>query len=315
MEYASINISRTTETLPPFRISCDCLRHKGGTHFHDFTQICHMLSGTLKHTIQKKEYPQTHGTAAIVFPFTRHITDSLSSEDTPIAAFISFSNNFLIEHGYRYFSNNSDYAYFEGKKLPVFRNFSDEESVAADKIVRDLLDEFSLKRAMSFRRMAEGIASYLKICATEPIKETDLIADSERINAIFAATDYIGKHFFEKISINKLCSVAAMSRSSFTYTFKLVTGMTVAQFINSVRIHEARRLIAFSNKSFVDIASAVGFYDGAHLTNAFTDHYGVSPTQFREKSQKDAKLLELHFSYYRRINRMKGEEHTQTKSR
>lgn len=284
----------------PVTVSTDCLRHKNELHFHNYTQICHVLSGTLKHTIGDSTYLQTPGSSVIILPYTQHQIDTTESDDTPVATFVCFSDTFLTDRGYRFFSYSNEHARFEERSIPYFSKLNGENKEAANNLVREMSSEFSREKNMSFDRIAELLASYLRILCIDTVADNDIVLIKERADAITASINYIAKHYSEKITIEDLCSVAAMSRCLYTKNFKMITGMTVAQFLLSARLRRAGTLLTFTDKPLNEIAIEVGLYDKSRLSHAFTDYFGISPSQFRTQMRLDETMMEADVSFRKR---------------
>jgi AraC family transcriptional regulator len=62
--------------------------------------------------------------------------------------------------------------------------------------------------------------------------------------------------------------------------FKATTGLAPHQFVLRLRLQRAQRLLARERRSIADVAVACGFYDQAHLTNAFHKAFGRTPLAF-----------------------------------
>lgn len=62
--------------------------------------------------------------------------------------------------------------------------------------------------------------------------------------------------------------------------------MTVHNFINSIRLDEARHLLEESEMSLAEIATAVGFGTTRTFQRIFKDNYSMSPSQYRDISRK-----------------------------
>ncbi|MBQ9356841.1 MAG: helix-turn-helix transcriptional regulator [Prevotella sp.] len=82
-----------------------------------------------------------------------------------------------------------------------------------------------------------------------------------------------------------------LSPSQFRRRVQAMTGLTPSNFILSVRMDEAKRLLVEGDSqpggpsaryTISEVAYRCGFTDGAHFTHAFKRLYGMSPTQFRE---------------------------------
>ena len=295
------NIGLPTEPVHnlPITVSTDCIRHTGEMHFHDYTQLCHVLSGTQRHIIGDREFFHNPGSSAIIPPYVHHEIDTTKSEDTPVIVWIKLYDSFMIDHGYRFFTASAAHARFEERSIPVFREFNEEEAERANEIIREMRSEFLLHKKMSYSRIAELLAGYLRIYCTDPV-DGDISLAKERTDAITRAIKYISTHLYEKLTIEKLCTIAAMSRRLFTTTFKLITGMTVYEFITSVRMQHAQMLLRFSGKTLEEIAKEIGMYDKSHLSNTFTEYFGVHPSVIRENTRTDTSLLEQHLSIMER---------------
>lgn len=63
--------------------------------------------------------------------------------------------------------------------------------------------------------------------------------------------------------------------------FRAVFGMSVGQFVRSVRFEWARDALRVGSASMAGVAVAAGFSDQAHLSRDFRKRAGVSPRRFR----------------------------------
>lgn len=282
----------------PIRISTEVLRKVGDFHMHSHTQISYVLSGTMKHIVDGKTYIQQPGSCIIVPAYTTHTIDTSASEDTPVVIFISFRDSFLTEFGYRYFSYSNKFARFEEYVLPIYSELTDDKKERADELMRELRREFEKRKNMSFDRIATLLCDFFRLLCIESLKTSDFVLIEERANAITNAVKYIETHYSEKITIDKLCSLAAMSRCIFTKNFKAITGMTVANFILNVRLQHAKTEILFTKKPLNEIAKQVGLYDKARLSHVFFEAYGMTTSEYRAAIRP--LVIEEHNAYLRR---------------
>lgn len=69
--------------------------------------------------------------------------------------------------------------------------------------------------------------------------------------------------------------------SHFRREFKRHTGLAPYQYVRRLRLEKARRLIGSSTESLQVIADRLGFASPYHLSAAFKQHYGQSPSCWR----------------------------------
>lgn len=75
------------------------------------------------------------------------------------------------------------------------------------------------------------------------------------------------------------CSVSYIS-----HLFKRFCGMSVGQYIKSLRLRRARTLLEATNLPISDIAVTVGFCDANWFSTTFSKEYGMSPSAYRKTS-------------------------------
>ena len=96
------------------------------------------------------------------------------------------------------------------------------------------------------------------------------------------AVEYIDSHFVDEISAQKLAELAEMSVPHFNRLFRKVLRLSPMEYVLSLRVQEAQRLLTTTQNSMSDIAAAVGFYDQSHFTKRFKKITGITPLQWRK---------------------------------
>jgi len=100
--------------------------------------------------------------------------------------------------------------------------------------------------------------------------------------AIKAPVDYIRAHYHNQFSIEQLANVAHLSISALERRFKKYLNKTPKQFINEVRLENARRLLIESNMPISQVGDKVGFTDHSYFSKQFRLLFGELPSEFRK---------------------------------
>jgi AraC-like DNA-binding protein len=87
----------------------------------------------------------------------------------------------------------------------------------------------------------------------------------------------------EPHGLDSLAALAGMSRSCFTRQFAASYGCSPMEFVQTVRLRAAARMLLGSELPVKSVAASVGFASRSHFSRAFAAHFGVDPTQFRSK--------------------------------
>lgn len=100
---------------------------------------------------------------------------------------------------------------------------------------------------------------------------------------ILTVCQYIHNHFTEPISLDKMAEMAHMNPASFCRFFKKMTGQTLIEYVNDLKIGKAcNLLISDQNKSIADIAFIAGFNSQTLFNRKFLKKKGMTPGAFRK---------------------------------
>ena len=89
----------------------------------------------------------------------------------------------------------------------------------------------------------------------------------------------IRTRFAEGISVPDLAASAGMSVPSYYAHFKALTGSTPIQYVKSIRLHEARLMLAQKQGPIAAVAAEVGYASPAQFSREFKRHFGRNPTE------------------------------------
>lgn len=93
------------------------------------------------------------------------------------------------------------------------------------------------------------------------------------------ARDFMECHFTQNLSLAEIASHALLSENHLLRCFKQIFGMSPFKYISNLRIREARRQIAETDKPISEIAMAVGYSSLSNFSHYYKLVTGVSPRQ------------------------------------
>ena len=88
------------------------------------------------------------------------------------------------------------------------------------------------------------------------------------------------------ISTKEIAEKAGISIHYLTHLFKKLTGITVTDYKNQLKLSMAKRLLIDTDEKLSDIATACGFCSSSYLSEIFMRYEKLSPSQYREYLQK-----------------------------
>jgi DNA-binding response OmpR family regulator/two-component sensor histidine kinase len=87
----------------------------------------------------------------------------------------------------------------------------------------------------------------------------------------------------EELSVEELSEMIGLSRVHLYRKVKKLTGLSVSEFVRSIKLRLSLDLIKNSGKSISEIAYEVGFSSPSYFTKCFKEQFGISPTEFAKK--------------------------------
>ncbi len=87
------------------------------------------------------------------------------------------------------------------------------------------------------------------------------------------------------LNIDFLASELGMSRTVFFNKLKSLTGYSPVEFVREVRIERAAEYIKNTQLTFSEISYKVGIEDPRYFSRCFKQKFGVTPSEYRQKSE------------------------------
>lgn len=84
-----------------------------------------------------------------------------------------------------------------------------------------------------------------------------------------------------------LAESVGMSRAHLHRKLKELTNLSARDFIRSIRMKQAARLLSENNLTIAEVAYATGFSNASHFSTVFKDYFGQTPTQYVKSSSHD----------------------------
>lgn len=91
---------------------------------------------------------------------------------------------------------------------------------------------------------------------------------------------YIEENFRERISLNELCFLYGTNKTSLCNGFKDTYGSTIINYINRLKIKEAKRLLRDGKYNLTQISSMVGFSSIHYFSRIFKQYENQSPSAY-----------------------------------
>ena len=185
----------------------------------------------------------------------------------------------------------------------VFRKMFPDVNLVEDKIITDEHGIYSSGGAYSSLNLilylVEKYAGRETAVFCSKAFQIDIQRDSQSPFMIFKgqkehedepvkkAQEFIENNFQNKITVDKLASMLALSRRNLERRFKKATANTVVEYIQRVKIEAAKMSFESSRENVNEVMYKVGYSDPKAFRITFRRITGLSPVQYRNKYNRE----------------------------
>jgi AraC-like DNA-binding protein len=114
--------------------------------------------------------------------------------------------------------------------------------------------------------------------------------DARKVTQIRPAINYIDANYDKPIGLADIAKASYMSVSRLAHVFKEQMGITLIDYLTSVRIERAKQLLLATAQNCTEICFQAGFNNQSYFTRTFKRLVGATPRQFRVKNLRREKM-------------------------
>ncbi|MCL6547538.1 MAG: AraC family transcriptional regulator [Alicyclobacillus sp.] len=240
-------------------------------HHHSVYEILYFLDGEGTITLEDQTYDISGGQMVLIVPYSEHSVHARTRMTVLVLVFGDFLAGLA--------SRRELFARALSKsKCHMLDTMSANELRDS---FRKILYEQNRRDSFSDLAMRSHLLHVLLVLARK--WETDRYPDSNahRANVL---RHYIETHYFERISADDLAAMLKVTPRHMNSIFKQQFGLTPMQYLNDVRIRQAKELLAETEKEVVSICFEVGFEALSTFYRAFKNKVGLSPQEYRRQA-------------------------------
>ncbi len=196
---------------------------------------------------------------------------------------------------------------YEGADDPFAKAFNYSGVLLVEELLRTFPDQIVEKICEYFPmdctqlmhlHQNEELDQLLEQLQTEPenarkiaVKIVDLIrnaavASKFQTPPVFRLKELLSKNFRQDISVADMARQLGCSTCYIQHQFKKVTGITIVEYRNGLRLTEAKKMLLHTQKNITEIAGECGFSGPSYFSELFQRAEGMSPTAYRERLTK-----------------------------
>ncbi|WP_219819706.1 AraC family transcriptional regulator [Tetragenococcus halophilus] len=243
-------------------------------HWHNSIEILLCLEGVLEIRLSQSTFHLTEGGVYLIN------SNIIHSTRTPRPGHV-----FVLQVPLEFVQQCTENNY--GKKIYFQDDLSNNNKIQQNLLaVRqlDMRNDLS-SHALVFAKVYE---LFSRLLATEVINGP-IIKEAETVKKLGQLSEintFIKKHYQENLTLEAVATQFNYNASYFSRFYKRFMGISFVEYLNSVRINAAYKLLLETDMRIIDIANASGFGNVKSFYLMFKKQFQLSPQQYRKKQGK-----------------------------
>jgi len=250
-------------------------------HLHDDYEIFYLIEGERIYYINEEEYVVQKNSLVFIDKNIIHKTE-VTDVDEYQRIVINFRDTLL---------SNEDQFFL----LKLFESGPHVISIPLDK--RKIISTLIHKLYQEYIDEKQHSINYIRLLLTQLLIESNRLLQQQQLpeaiesgnnakqDEIARIIKYINTYYYDNISLSLLSQHFHLSEQYISRLFRKVTGGTIINYLNAVRVNEAKRLLLETDMKVIEISKTVGYSNNVHLWRVFKNLTGLSPAEYRENNK------------------------------
>ncbi len=104
-------------------------------------------------------------------------------------------------------------------------------------------------------------------------------------SVVRSCEEWLGEHYRASNAIKKVVEAAGLPERTLKRRFKAATGITLIDYLQNLRVEEAKRLLESGHRPVDEISFEVSYEDASFFRRLFKRRTGLTPSQYRRMFQ------------------------------
>lgn len=235
-------------------------------HLHDAIEIVYLKSGSSVFLYGNEKMSLEAGDIFICFPNQIHGYEN--SKDIQLYLMVLQVQPYL-----------SAYRKLLTEKLPIcpYLKKGQWQSEGLEQLLELALADKNTASEEVMRGYFQAIVG--KLLSWLPLQDAHMVAE----DALRSVLLYISSHYTEPLSRQKIAKAVGYNESYISHMFAESLHTTLPDYIHSLRMADANRLLTQTDLSVSRIALDLGFGSLRNFNRVFLKWHGITPSQYRRK--------------------------------
>lgn len=258
-------------------------RNMMSNHYHDAYEIYYLLEGERDYFIKGRTYHILKGDLILIDVNELHKTMDVSAHERIL---LNFRRDFL-PAAFQNALQNDLFGCFHQDSNLLRLNTSEQDSVR--ELLMKMLAENEAVRSDSMLYLQALLIELLILLNRLMTQKStgDFPFPNPIHQKISEIVEYMTANYQENITLGGVSERFEISKYYLSRMFKEVTGFTLIEYLNGIRIKQAQKMLRTTALNVTTISENIGFDSITHFGRVFKTITGSSPLQYRKALRKD----------------------------
>ena len=258
-------------------------------HHHPELEISCIQQGSGVFTCEGKDYPFRAGDVFLHCGNDAHYFHRIAPEMQLVMLVFQFEQRQIWALGGEWFEPAYLQLFSGGGSIGHYVPREAPEAQAICQLLQESFDDCREQKPayqMLVKAKLLAMLSNLVRFFHEDLPEPPELPSFRHRHQIERSMQFILKHLDSEFSLDDLAREAQMSRSYYSSSFRKLNGVSVWEYITSMRIERAQQMLETSEKSILEISGSCGYNNISNFNRAFRRVTGKTPREYRKDCQQ-----------------------------
>ncbi|MBE6640379.1 MAG: helix-turn-helix domain-containing protein [Ruminococcaceae bacterium] len=257
-------------------------------HYHDYIELLYFVEGEGSVLINDKVLEVRPGSTVIVNAQKAHAT---CLETDAVFYCIKFLPGILYDNEQSLWDFKYVLPFISGEEDNYVLSAEDTRGTAIEPLLAEIMEEWEDESYAYELVIRANILKLISIIFRIWERKGVTVDHHEMPEIIKKAVIYTVENH-STATMQDTAEHCGLSYNYFSHLFHSSVGMSYSEYIITVRVNAAERLLTSGNDSITEIAAETGFSSASHFISCFSKIKGITPAKFRKE-----------------LNRSRGVEH------
>lgn len=243
-------------------LKCNC-----SSHYHNFYEIDIVLDGSGVSICNGEEYPVRKGMITFLSPEDLH--------------------SYKIDIKLHEINIQFKYDAIDTSVISFLNSVKNNVTYVDDETLYSIYSLFCLLHRSDVITKSKDYSSKLLECIILSFKdkfESDSQRDIKSSSVLQSAIVYIHSHFKEDPKMRDVAKLLYLNENYFSQMFKENMGKSYKEYLRSLKLEHAKKLLIYTELSVTKIAYDSGYNSQAHFNKDFKSYFGIAPLIMRKSN-------------------------------